>query len=87
MYYLAVDIGASSGRHILGKFENGKVVEAKAEKGEKLLQEMVSMDEGAGKLGECALIPYDSPMILPRPYASGSPVIIWLERHARISGV
>ena len=25
MYYLAVDIGASSGRHILGKFENGKV--------------------------------------------------------------
>ena len=25
MYYLAVDIGASSGRHILGKFENGKL--------------------------------------------------------------
>ncbi len=44
------------------KFENGKVVEAKAEKGEALLKEMVSMDEGAGKLGECALIPYDSPI-------------------------
>ena len=44
------------------RFENGKVVEAKAEKGEALLNEMVSMDEGAGKLGEVALIPYDSPI-------------------------
>ena len=44
------------------RFENGKVVEAKAEQGEKLLQKMVSMDEGAGKLGECALIPYTSPI-------------------------
>ena len=25
-YYLAIDIGASSGRHILGYFENGKMV-------------------------------------------------------------
>ncbi len=44
------------------RFENGKVVEVKAEKGEELLKEMVSMDDGAGKLGECALIPYDSPI-------------------------
>ncbi len=44
------------------RFENGRVVEAKAEKGEALLKKMVSMDEGAGKLGECALIPYDSPI-------------------------
>ena len=44
------------------RFENGKVVEAKAEKGEALLKEMVSMDEGAGKLGEVALIPYNSPI-------------------------
>ena len=44
------------------RFENGKVVEVKAEKGEELLKEMVSMDEGAGKLGEVALIPYDSPI-------------------------
>ena len=44
------------------RFENGKVVEAKAEKGEALLKKMVSMDEGAGMLGECALIPYDSPI-------------------------
>ena len=44
------------------RFENGRVVEAKAEKGEELLKKMVSMDEGAGMLGECALIPYDSPI-------------------------
>ena len=25
-YYLAVDIGASSGRHIIGHMENGKMV-------------------------------------------------------------
>jgi len=44
------------------RFEGGKVVEAKAEKGEALLKKMVSMDEGAAMLGECALIPYDSPI-------------------------
>lgn len=44
------------------RFENGKVVEAKAEKGEEALKKMVSMDEGAGMLGEVALIPYDSPI-------------------------
>ena len=44
------------------RFEDGKVVEVKAEKGEELLKKMVSMDEGAGKLGEVALIPYDSPI-------------------------
>ena len=44
------------------RFENGKVVEAKAEKGEELLNKMVTMDEGAGMLGECALIPYGSPI-------------------------
>lgn len=44
------------------RFAGGKVVEVKAEKGEKLLKEMVSMDEGAGMLGEVALIPYDSPI-------------------------
>lgn len=44
------------------RFEKGKVVEVKAEQGEDLLKEMVSMDEGASMLGECALIPYDSPI-------------------------
>ena len=44
------------------KFENGKVVEVGAEKNQDLLEKMVSMDEGASYLGECALIAYDSPI-------------------------
>ena len=44
------------------RFENGKVVEAKAEKGEELLNTMISMDEGAAYLGECALVPQKSPI-------------------------
>ncbi|MBQ8352462.1 MAG: aminopeptidase [Clostridia bacterium] len=44
------------------RFEKGRVVEVKAEKGEALLKKMVSMDEGAAMLGEVALIPYDSPI-------------------------
>ena len=44
------------------RFENGKAVEVKAKQGEKLLKEMVSMDEGAAMLGEVALIPYNSPI-------------------------
>ena len=44
------------------RFENGKVVETGAEKGAELLQTMVSMDEGAAYLGECALVPQDSPI-------------------------
>ena len=44
------------------RFENGKAVEVHAEKGEHLLKEMIAMDEGACKLGEVALVPYDSPI-------------------------
>ena len=44
------------------RFENGKAVEAKAEKGEELLNTMISMDEGAAYLGECALVPQKSPI-------------------------
>ena len=44
------------------RFHEGKVVEAKAEKGEKLLNTMISMDEGAAYLGECALVPQSSPI-------------------------
>ena len=44
------------------KFENGKAVEVHAEKGEELLNQMIHMDEGACKLGEVALVPYDSPI-------------------------
>ena len=44
------------------RFEGGKVVEVHAEKNEELLKKMVSMDEGAAYLGECALVPYTSPI-------------------------
>ena len=44
------------------RFEGGKAGEVHAEKGEELLKEMISMDEGAAYLGECALVPYDSPI-------------------------
>ena len=44
------------------RFENGKAVEVKAEKGEELLKTMISMDDGAAYLGECALVPQRSPI-------------------------
>ncbi len=44
------------------RFENGKAVEAHAEKGEELLNTMITMDEGASYLGECALVPQNSPI-------------------------
>ena len=44
------------------RFHEGKVTEAHAEKNEALLQQLISMDEGASYLGECALVPYDSPI-------------------------
>ncbi len=44
------------------RFAEGKVVEAKAEVGEELLNTMVNMDEGAAYLGECALVPQNSPI-------------------------
>jgi len=43
-------------------FKNGKVCEVHAERNQDLLEKMVSMDEGAAYLGECALIAYDSPI-------------------------
>ena len=44
------------------RFKDGKVCEVKARTNQKLLEQMVSMDEGASMLGECALIAYDSPI-------------------------
>ncbi len=44
------------------RFENGKAVEVKAEKNQALLEQMISMDEGASYLGECALVPVNSPI-------------------------
>ena len=44
------------------RFENGRAVEVKARKGQEVLEKMISMDEGAACLGECALIDCDSPI-------------------------
>ncbi len=44
------------------RLENGKIIEAHAQKGEELLNEVLDTDEGARYLGECALVPYDSPI-------------------------
>ena len=44
------------------RFEGGKVVEHGAEVGAELLGEILAMDEGAAYLGECALVPYSSPI-------------------------
>lgn len=46
------------------RFENGKIVEviAKNEEHKKVLEKLISTDEGAAMLGEVALVPYDSPV-------------------------
>ena len=44
------------------RFKEGKAVEWHAEKNNDLLTKMINMDEGASYLGECALVPYDSPI-------------------------
>ena len=44
------------------RFEGGKAVEAKAEVNDALLQKLLNMDEGARYLGECALVPFNSPI-------------------------
>ena len=43
-------------------FREGKAVEAYAEEGEETLRSILSLDEGSAYLGECALVPYDSPI-------------------------
>ena len=44
------------------KFEEGKAVEVRAEKGEEALKQMINLDENACYLGECALVAYHSPI-------------------------
>ena len=43
-------------------FHEGKVASLQAEKNQALLEKMVAMDENSCYLGECALVPYDSPI-------------------------
>lgn len=43
-------------------FEKGRVVDFGAKQGEEVLRSILEMDEGAKYLGECALVPHDSPI-------------------------
>ncbi len=43
-------------------FEEGKIINARASKGEKVLQKVLDSDEGARRLGEVALVPHSSPI-------------------------
>ncbi|MCD7108696.1 aminopeptidase [Rhizobium sp. DKSPLA3] len=44
------------------RFEGGRIVEAKASKGESVLNKVLDTDDGARRLGEVALVPHSSPI-------------------------
>ncbi len=44
------------------RFEAGRIVEAKASRGEEVLNKVLDTDEGARRLGEVALVPHSSPI-------------------------
>ncbi len=44
------------------RFEAGRIVEARAARGEQVLQRMIETDEGAQRLGEVSLVPHSSPI-------------------------
>lgn len=44
------------------RFEDGRIVEAKASRGEEVLLKVLDTDEGARRLGEVALVPHSSPI-------------------------
>ena len=44
------------------RFEKGRIVEAHATRGEEVLQKLIDTDDGAGRLGEVALVPHSSPI-------------------------
>lgn len=48
--------------HFRLRFEAGKVVDFDAEEGKDALAALLEQDENAVRLGECALVPYDSPI-------------------------
>jgi aminopeptidase len=48
--------------NIAVKFEEGRVVEARASRGEEVLNKVFDTDEGARRLGEVALVPHSSPI-------------------------
>ncbi|PST23222.1 aminopeptidase [Rhizobium sp. JAB6] len=44
------------------RFEGGRIIEAKATRGEEVLNKVLDTDEGARRLGEVALVPHSSPI-------------------------
>jgi aminopeptidase len=44
------------------RFAGGRIVEARATKGQEVLQKLIDTDEGARRLGEVALVPQSSPI-------------------------
>ncbi|MDR3774588.1 MAG: aminopeptidase [Terracidiphilus sp.] len=44
------------------RFEKGRIVEARATRGQEVLQTLINTDEGARHLGEVALVPHSSPI-------------------------
>jgi aminopeptidase len=48
--------------NIAVRFEAGRIVEAKASRGEEVLNKVLDTDEGARRLGEVALVPHSSPI-------------------------
>ena len=44
------------------RFEAGRIVEAKASRGEEVLNKVLDTDEGARRIGEVALVPHSSPI-------------------------
>jgi aminopeptidase len=48
--------------NIAVRFEEGRIVEARASRGEEVLSKVLDTDEGARRLGEVALVPHSSPI-------------------------
>lgn len=48
--------------NIAVRFEDGRIVEAKATRGEEVLNKVLDTDDGARRLGEVALVPHSSPI-------------------------
>ena len=44
------------------RFEKGRIVEARATRGQEVLQKLIDTDAGARHLGEVALVPHSSPI-------------------------
>jgi aminopeptidase len=44
------------------RFQAGRIVEARATRGQEVLEKLISTDDGARRLGEVALVPHSSPI-------------------------